>query len=138
MSDAARNVEILKEAYRNWSDTRGQSVAHWMSICAPDIRFGSLARGMEHAEYMTAYDNRDALAEYFEGLGRDWEMLEYVTEHFVAQGDRVVMLGRCTFRHKGTGKVVATPKADAWRFNNGKVTEYYEYYDTAQVGAACC
>jgi ketosteroid isomerase-like protein len=138
MSDAARNVEILKEAYSRWRDTRGKSADHWMSICAPNIRFGSLARGMEKAEYLTAYDNRDALAAYFEGLGRDWEMLEYVAENFVAEGDRVVMLGRCAYRHKGTGKVVTTPKADAWRFEGDKVIEFYEYYDTAQVGAACC
>jgi ketosteroid isomerase-like protein len=136
MSDAARNVEILKEAYRQWSESRGQSVDHWMGICSSSIRFGSLAKGIEGAEYLRAYDNRDALAEYFEGLGRDWEMLEYVPEHFVAQGDRVVMLGRCTYRHRRTGKVVATPKADAWRFEDGKAMEFYEYYDTAQVGAA--
>ena len=138
MSEAARNVEILKEAYRQWHDTRGQSVDQWMALCSATIRFGSLARGMEGAEYMTAFDNRDALAEYFEGLGRDWEMLEYRTEHFVAQGDRVVMLGHCTFRHKVSRKVFSTPKADAWRFEDGKVIEFYEYYDTAQVGAAVC
>lgn len=136
MSEAAHNVEVLKEAYRRWSESRGGSVDHWMGICAADIRFGSLAKGMQGAEYMTAYDSRDALGEYFAGLGRDWEMLEFVPEHFVAQGDRVVMLGRCAFRHRHSGKVVASPKADAWRFAGGKAIEYYEYYDTAQVGAA--
>jgi uncharacterized protein len=138
MSDAGRNVEILKEAYRQWHETRGGSVDHWMALCSSNIQFGSLARGMEGAEYLRAFDNRDALAEYFEGLGREWEMLEYSTEHFVADGDRVVMLGRCTFRHRRTGKVVTTPKADAWRFENGKAVEFYEYYDTAQVSAAVC
>jgi ketosteroid isomerase-like protein len=138
MSDATHNVEVLKRAYRGWRDSRGKDVDCWMSICAPDIRFGSLAQGMERAEYMTAYSSREALAQYFEGLDRDWEMLEYEAEHFIAQDDRVVVLGRCAWRHKGTGKVVATPKADAWRFNGDKVIEYYEYYDTAQVGAACC
>ena len=63
-------------------------------------------------------------------------MIEYVTEHFIAQGDRVVMLGRCAWRYKKTGKVVSTPKADVWRMADGKAVEFFEYYDTAQVHAA--
>ena len=85
------------------------------------------------AAYLTAYQTRDQLAQYFAGIKRDWEMIEYVTEHFVAQGDRVVMLGHCSWRNRRTGKVVATPKADSWRFADGKAIEFYEYYDTAQL-----
>ena len=45
MSDEARNVEILKHAYKRWSDTLGESVDDWMKICADNIAFGSLAQG---------------------------------------------------------------------------------------------
>jgi ketosteroid isomerase-like protein len=137
MADEARNVEILKQAYQRWHDTRGGSADHWMSICADNIAFGSIAQGaVQGAHYLTAYQNRDALKDYFTGLSRDWEMIEYVAEHFVAQGDRVVMLGRCAWRYKKNGKVVSTPKADSWRFADGKAVEFYEYFDTAQVHAA--
>ena len=56
------------------------------------------------------------MKEYFTGLERDWQMIEYAAEHFVAQGDRVVMLGRCGWRYKKTGKVVLTKKVNSWRF----------------------
>ena len=125
MADEARNVEILKAAYKSWSDTKGGSVDDWLKICADNIDFGSLAQGAApKVQYMTDYSSRDALKEYFAGLARDWDMIEYVAEQFVAQGDRVVMLGRCTWRYKKTGKVVSTPKADAWRLANGKAVEY--------------
>lgn len=137
MSEESRNVEILKAAYKSWSDTLGGSVDNWLKICADDIAFGSLAQGSPAgAKYMTAYRSRDALKEYFAGLEQDWQMLEFATEHFVAQGDRVVMIGRCAWRYKKTGKVVWTHKADSWRFADGKAVEYFEYYDTAQVHAA--
>ena len=42
MSDEARNVEILKEAYKSWSDNKGASVDHWLKLCDPNIEFGSL------------------------------------------------------------------------------------------------
>jgi ketosteroid isomerase-like protein len=137
MSDEARNVAMLKHAYSRWSDSRGDSVDDWMSICDDNICFGSIAQGAsEPVRYMTAYSNRELLKDYFEGLARDWEMLEFEAEHFVAQGDRVVMLGHCTWRFKKTGKVVSTPKADSWRIVDGKAVEYYEYFDTAQLHAA--
>ena len=136
MSDEAQNVAILTEAYRRWHDSRGSSVDHWMSICDENIQFGSLIQGSAPGvAYMSEYKARDELGRYFEGLAHDWEMIEYKVDQFVAQGDRVVMLGRCAW-HKNSGKVVNTPKVDSWRFANGEAVEYYEYFDTAQVYAA--
>jgi ketosteroid isomerase-like protein len=137
MADEARNVDILKAAYRRWHDSKGHSSDEWLKICADNIVFGSLAQGQPAgARYLTTYSSRDALKDYFGGLARDWDMIEYIPEHYVAQGDRVVMLGRCAWRNKKSGKVVTTPKCDAWRFANGKAVEFYEYFDTAQVHAA--
>jgi len=136
MSDEAANVAVLKDAYRRWHDSRGGSVDHWMSICDENIKFGSLAQGATGVEYLTAYNARDELKKYFNGLLRDWEMIEYRPDEFVAQGDRVVMIGHCSWRARASGKVVTTPKADVWRFANGKAVEFYEFFDTAQVVAA--
>lgn len=133
MSNAAENVAILKEAYRVWSDNKGASADHWMALVADDVKFGSIAQGPQGAAYLTTYQKRDDLVQYFEGLTRDWEMLEYVAEHFVAQDDRVVMLGHCSWRYRKNGKVVTTPKADSWRFADGKAVEFFEYFDTAQL-----
>ena len=134
MSDEARNVEILKAVYTRWSDTKGESVDDWLKICADDIDFGSLAQGAApKVQYLTSYSSRDALKEYFGGLARDWDMLDWRTEESIAQGDRVVVLSQCTWRYKKTGKVVTTPKADTWRLADGKAVAFYEYFDTAQV-----
>ena len=136
MADEARNVELLRKAYGVWSESRGGRSDHWLEICADQIAFGSLAQGPAAAPYMTAFQRRDELKEYFAGLSRDWEMMEFVVEHFVAQGDRVVMLGRCAWKFRKTDKVVWTQKADSWRLVDGKAVEFFEFYDTAQVLAA--
>jgi ketosteroid isomerase-like protein len=136
MSDEERNVTLLKQAYKSWKDTQGGSVDEWMNICSDNIKFGSLAQAPAGAHYLTAYDTRHALKEYFNGIERDWEMIDYVAEDFVAQGDRVVMLGHCSWRNKKTGKMYETKKAASWRFANGKAIEYFEFYDTAGIVAA--
>jgi uncharacterized protein len=136
MSDEAQNVSILKQAYTKWSQSKGASAADWTSIFADNFKFGSIAQGGHGAAYLTAYQSRNDLAAYFEGIRRDWEMIEFTTDHFIAQDDRVVMIGHCAWRFKRTGKVVNTPKADSWRFAGGKAVEFYEFYDTAQLSAA--
>jgi uncharacterized protein len=137
MSDEARNVEILKAAYNRWTQTKGASVDDWLSICADKMAFGSLAQGRaEAASYLTAYSSRDALKEYFGGLARDWDMLDWQVRQYIAQGDSVAVVSHCTWRFKKTGKTVATPKVDVWKMSSGKAVEYFEYYDTAQVDAA--
>ena len=133
MSDEARNTATLTEAYRRWSESRGASADHWISICDQNIRFGSIAETVPSVDYMADYRSRDELGAYFAGLIRDWEMVEYRVDNFVAQGDRVVMLGFCSWRAKKSGKVVSTPKCDTWRFADGKAVEFYEFFDTAQV-----
>ena len=136
MGDEAKNVEILKEAYARWHDSKGGSVDHWMSIVADDIRFGSLAQGAAPVAFATNYSNRAALRGYFDGLLSDWEMIHYTVDEFVAQGECVFARGSTAWRNKQTRKVVDTPKADFWRLRGGKVVEFYEYYDTARLIAA--
>jgi len=136
MSDEARNVELLKDAYGRWHESKGASVDHWMTIVADDVRFGSLAQAAPVMSFACNYDSRESLRGYFDGLLSDWEMIHYTVDEFVAQGDAVFMRGSTAWRHKRTGKAVETPKIDFWRFRDGEAVEYYEYYDTARVLAA--
>ena len=45
MGEEARNVGLLKEAYKLWHDSKGGSVEQWISHVAEDVTFGSIARG---------------------------------------------------------------------------------------------
>lgn len=130
------NVATLREAYRRWRETRGGSIDFWISICAPDIRFGSLPQGAEPLDYMRGNQGREGLREYLDGIVANWDMIEHETERFVADGDEVVMLGYCRWRARATGKAVWTPLAHFWRFQNGLAIEYYEFFDTAAAISA--
>jgi ketosteroid isomerase-like protein len=136
LSDEARNVAILKDAYERWHQTRGGSVEHWLGLVDHNISFGSLARGAPPLEFAAHYDSRDKLRAYFEGLVGGWTMIHYTVHEFIAQGDAVVMRGATSWRNKQTGKEAETPKVDFWRFRDGKAVEFYEYFDTAAVLAA--
>jgi len=136
MGQEAANVGQLREAYRNWHESKGGSADHWMSICDERIDFRSLADGVEKLEFTQRYKSREDLAEYFDGLTGSFDMIHFTVDEFVAQGDRVVAIGSTAWRSKATGKEFETPKVDVWRFKDGRAIEFFEYYDTAIVQAA--
>jgi hypothetical protein len=133
MSQELTNVALLKDAYGRWNGSKGASVDHWFEIVDPNIKFGSLARGAPPVAFLTTYDNREALREYFKDLLANWSMIHYTVDEYVAQGDAVFVRGSCAWTNKHTGRSVETPKVDFWRFRGGKAIEFYEYYDTASV-----
>jgi ketosteroid isomerase-like protein len=134
MTDETAHVAKLREAYRQWSDTKGKSAEHWVGLFADEgVSMRSLAGGATGMEFTRERSSKDDIRKYFEGLAVDWTMIYYTTEQFIAQGDWVVMVGRCKFEHKRTGKVVETPKCDVFRFRQGKVVSFMEFYDTARA-----
>jgi ketosteroid isomerase-like protein len=136
MGDEARNVELLKQAYKLWHDSKGGSVDHFVGLAVEDIRFGSIARGAAPLDFTRPATNREMMRGYFKGLVDEWEMLHYTIDQFVAQDDMVFVRVSTSWRNRKTGKSFDTPKADFFRFRDGQIVEFYEYYDTAQVMAA--
>ena len=129
------NVDALKQAYALWGETKGGSVDHWLSMMSDDIRFHSLGGGAQPMEFTRDRDCRSEVKGYLEGLMAEWEMVDFTASEFIADGDRVVMVGHVTFRHRKTGKTVESPKADVWRFRDGKAVEFMEFFDTAKAFA---
>ena len=136
MENTVSNVARLKHAYRQWHETRGGSTEVRLDLAADDVRVGSLADGAQGVEFTKRVRSRDEFRRYFEGLRTDWEMIHYTTDQFVAEGAVVVMRGSTAWRHRKTGREVDTPKADFVTFRDGKIVEFYEFYDTAALLAA--
>jgi len=136
MATTADNVAKLKQAYREWHDTKGKSVQGWLDLMADNVRVRSLAAGAPGVEFTKAAHSKQEFVRYFQGLLADWEMIHYTTDLFIAEGDHVAMRGSTAWRHRKTGRVVDTPKADFWTFREGKAVEFHEFYDTAGLIAA--
>jgi len=133
MSTEDSNVTVLKEAYRQWHDTKGGSVDHWLTLMTDDVKFRSLAEGTKPMEFTRTSSCKSDVQRYFAGLTEDWQMNYYRMDDYIAQGDRVAALGSWSFKHKKTGKILETPKADFHKFRDGKICEFFELYDTAQA-----
>lgn len=136
MGSETANLKIVEDVYSTWSKQGEGSFQAFMNLLADDVQWHSAGRGDRGMEFTRRRSSKQDVFAYFLGLQQDWEMQHYTPEHFVAQGDWVVMRGTCSWRHRRTNKVCNTPKADFFRLRNGKVVEFHEFFDTAAAFAA--
>jgi ketosteroid isomerase-like protein len=130
------NVGKLRRAYQLWHDTRGGCAQHWLDLMADDVTMRSITDGVPAMAFTKANQGKAEAAQYFTGLAADWEMIHFTPTEFIAEGDRVVVLSTVAFRCRATGKVAESPKADVFRFRDGLIAEFFEFFDTARALAA--
>lgn len=136
MNTTTTDLERIRAAYQAWHDTRGGSMQHWLDLMSPTVRFRSLAGGVPGLEFTADCQCSGDVERYFGALSQDWRMQHYTVDELFGSGDRIVMLGRMAWVHKRTGRRMESPKADFLRMQDGKVVEFFEFYDTAKAVAA--
>jgi ketosteroid isomerase-like protein len=124
------HLPVLEQAYRNWSETKGGSFEEILDLFDDEVEMRSVLSPDIPHEISGTHRTKAEAVNYFAGLARDWEMLAYDVDRFIADGDDIVMVGRCAWRNRATGKVIDTPKVDIWHFENGKITQLLEMFDS--------
>ena len=130
------NVALLKEAYEYWNENQEKAFQNWMDMLAEDVQFRSLADGHAGIEFTQTCHCKNDVLEYFQGLAREWAMIHYTIDEYIAEGDRVVAIGNCHWKNLNTGKDVETPKVDILTIKDSKIVDFFELYDTQRTIAA--
>ncbi|MEZ5426272.1 MAG: nuclear transport factor 2 family protein [Pyrinomonadaceae bacterium] len=79
---------------------------------------------------------RQAVAEFFGLLVETENITRFEPTEFIAQGDRVVVLGKSAATVNATGRSYETDWIQIFTVRNEKVTGFYELFDTAAVERA--
>jgi ketosteroid isomerase-like protein len=135
---AESNLAALQSAYRNWHDSKGGNVDEILDLFADDIQMHSALSGDVPSAVAGVHISKAQARDYFEGLLKDWEMIFYEVDRYIvdASGDEIVMVGRCSFRNKATGRSLETPKVDVCTFRDGRIVRFQECYDTLSFAQA--
>ncbi len=91
---------------------------------------------MENVPFSGKRNGREAVAEFFALVGASQEVLRFEPIDFVAQGNRVVALGNYEWRILESGRTFTGNWAHAFTIENGAVTDFAEYTDTAAAERA--
>ena len=118
------NVQIVKDAFAAFGRSDMQAL---LALFAEDIEWIIPGEGWPLAG---TYRGHAGVADFFQKLS---EMLEFSfleLREFVAQGDRVLVVGSNRGRVKATNRTVEGHWVFAFTVRNGKVTNVREYIDT--------
>ena len=123
-------ADQVADAYREWRESRGGNSDRIVAMMADGIEMRSVLDPALPDDLAADRKSIDEARAYFDVISRDWEMLDYPQEKIVADGDTVVWIGRCRWRHRFTGREIDTPKVDIWTFEDGKAVRFLEMFDS--------
>jgi uncharacterized protein len=126
----AQNTQVIKDAYAAFQrgdiktilDSLDENVV-WQGVIGTEgvLPQSGVRRG------------RAAVAEFFKQVGDTTDFTEFTPETFVAQGDIVVGLGRYSAKLKPSGGTMSSSWVMVFTLKNGKVIDFKEYSDSAQM-----
>jgi uncharacterized protein len=91
---------------------------------------------MDNVPFARKWHGREGVAQFLTKVAEVQDVVELEPEEFIAQGDKVVVLGHFTMRIKSTGREFSSDWAHVWTVQDGQVSDFYEYVDTAVVSKA--
>lgn len=95
-----------------------------------------VAPGPSSVPYFGERRGHAGAAEFFVQLGTNVEFEQFEPDAFVAEGDRVVVLGRERGRVRATGKTFDNDWALVFRLGGGRVTGFRIYENTSAIAEA--
>jgi uncharacterized protein len=125
------NLKLVQEGYADFARGDVQSL---LGKFAEDIEW--VIPGSKNNPLSGTYKGRNRVGDFFKTLSDLAEISSFEPREFVAQGDKVVVLGREAGRVKSTGRTFQTDWAMAFTVRNGKVVRFQEYTDTSNLEAA--
>ncbi|MGH9820493.1 MAG: nuclear transport factor 2 family protein, partial [Pyrinomonadaceae bacterium] len=78
----------------------------------------------------------EEVGEFFKLLNESEDISYFEPKEFIAQGDKVVVLGRSKAVVKSTGRSYETDWVHIFSVHDGKITSFHEFFDSAAATRA--
>ena len=124
------NAEIVAGLYEAFG--RGDLPAV-LGLLDPEVRWHE-AEGSPYQPNGESWIGPDAVvSNLFEKMGDDWAEFTVHPSLFHDTGSVVTVEGRYVAEHRGTGKALDCQVCHVWTIEDGKITKFQQYVDTAQM-----
>src|SRR5665213_405863 len=117
------NVQVVKDGYAAFM--RGD-VPGLLALLAEDVEWHIPGAGLPLAG---TYRGHDGVANFFQKLVQDVDILDFQPREFVAEGNRVLVTGSERAKVKATGRTAEIDWVMSFTVRNGKIISFREYTD---------
>lgn len=125
------NTKVVQECYEKFGSgdidgllSRLHDNIDWTTPTTENVGFSGKRKG------------KQAVAEFFTELAGAETFSRFEPLEFVAQDDKVVVIGELASTVTTTGKAFETDWVHVFHLSNGKITSFKEFFDTAQTAKA--
>lgn len=125
------NTALVQHAYALFG--RGD-IAGLMQLMSADVVWQ--VTEVENVPFTGRFQGPEAVQRFFATLAGAVDILKFEAQEFVAQGDKVVVLGESLFKTKQHGRELANKWAHVITVANGKLKHFQDYGDTAAAAKA--
>lgn len=125
------NTRLVQRCYELY---KSGDIKVLLDLCAEDVDFQMPE--IENVPFSGRHLGREAAAAFFKSVGEAQETLSFNPREFIAQGDKVVVLGDSLYRVRASGREYGNEWVHVWTVRAGKVLASQEYLDTAVSSAA--
>ena len=125
------NSALVQQGYKLFSQGDIPGVLKLMSA---DVAW--VLPTVENVPFTGTFQGAQGVGKFFGALSESIDLLKYEPREFIAQGNKVVVLGESRYRVKGKKDEFDDRWADVLTVENGKITRYEQYGNTAQLERA--
>jgi ketosteroid isomerase-like protein len=126
-----RNIQIIQQMYAAFGKRDIQSL---LTLLSEGIDWQTF--GPSKIAHAGPHRGRDQVRRFFATVAETLDIQQFEPREFIAQGDKVVVLGYYAGRVKATGRQYASEWAHVFTLHDNKVARFREYADTANLAAA--
>ncbi|HTC65165.1 MAG TPA: nuclear transport factor 2 family protein [Candidatus Saccharimonadales bacterium] len=120
----AESLQLVKDGYAAFGCG---NLPGLLSLQAEDVVWDIPGDGLPMAG---SYRGRDGVASFFEKLKQETEILEFQPREFLADGDRVLVVGWERVKIKTTGRIAEADWVMSFTIRDGKIAAFRQYTDT--------
>ena len=125
------NTEIVQKGYECFGTG---DIEGLLALFSEDIAWS--VPEIENAPFAGDRQGTAAVGEFFTQLDEAEEITRFEPLEFIAEGDKVIVLGESAATVRSTGKSYETDWVHVFHLHDGKVTEFKEFFDNAAATRA--
>jgi uncharacterized protein len=130
MSEQA-NRQIVEQAYATF---KAGDIPKLLQSMSEDVTW--LLPEIENVPFTGKRQSRGAVGEFFSTLASLQDARSFEEREFIAQGDKVVVLGHYVWQVKANERTIEADFAHVFTVRGGQIVTFHEYMDTAAVAKA--
>ena len=127
----SENTSLIKKVYESFN---AGDIEGLLATMSSDIEWR--VPEIDGVPFAGARRSREQVRKFFADMAKEQEILELELKEFIAQGDKVVVLGHYAWRVISSGRKFAGDWAHVFTVRGGQIVRFQEYTDTAAAAGA--